>query len=194
MRRAYRKDALGAETRWFSVDNLNEIRFASQGDVMTIVPRFTEPAVGVEPHTMQRDALADDAFLQNSVEPMDFASFIGFPGASGVEWWDQLSNSPIARMLNIASIPRLPFSNSAIPTGNVMLVSGLSISGSSGSPVITHQKGVQVGQGLIGDFTPPKIIEVMSGHFTAVGQAGFAPSGLSYLTRSTSITELLDSY
>ena len=126
---------------------------------------------------------------------MDFVSFIGYPGSNGLGWWDQRWNTPIARMATIASNPAVPFTHDSISTADVTLVSGLSFSGSSGSPVLLHQKGLRT-SGLVVDpaFTPAMLLGIMSGHWWDVTEkpAMFKHSGLSYFTRATSISLLLD--
>jgi hypothetical protein len=108
--------------------------------------------------------IATQDFLAKHLGPMDLASFIGFPGRSNEPWWDKVWQMAIARTINIASWPAFSYSNSAVPTSDVMLVSGLSFSGSSGSPVISHSKGIKVSGPLTGgDYVPPKIIGIILG-------------------------------
>ena len=71
-----------------------------------------------------------------------------------------------------------------------MLFRSLSFSGSSGSPVISHEKGIP---GISG-YVEPKILGIMSGHWwDEEPESGmFFHSGLSYFTRVTSIRELVE--
>lgn len=153
-----------------------------------------DPLVGHSTFTIEE--LADEEFLAESVGPMDAASFIGFPGRDGKVWWDQQWHFPISRTVHISSWPRIPFSNDAIPTPDVILVSGLSFSGSSGSPVISHQKGMRgftsTGKGA-SKYVEAKILGIMSGHWwdEEPDKGMFYHSGLSYFTRATSIRDLL---
>jgi hypothetical protein len=138
--------------------------------------------------------LATQEFLSSSVSAMDIASFLGYPGLSGKHWWDEQWQLAVARVVNIASWPAIPFTNAGIKTSDVTLVSGLSFSGSSGSPIILHEKGIRVGKGLTGPtYIEPKVIGIMSGHWW--GQESpddiFFHSGLSYFTRSPRILDLL---
>lgn len=154
----------------------------------------TDSRLGLIGHsTFNLTELATAEFLADSVQPMDFASFIGFPGNSGKPWWDQRWNFPISRTVNVSSWPRYPFSNDSIITPDVVLVSGLSFSGSSGSPVISHEKG-QRGFSF-GDrgYVDSRILGIMSGHHSETEpETGMLfHSGLSYFTRATSIRELL---
>lgn len=138
--------------------------------------------------------IATQEFLQNSVNPMDIASFVGFPGKDGKHWTDRKWGLPISRTGHISSWPKLAFENDSIPTTDTMLISGLSFSGSSGSPVILHEKGIKAAPPLVGTHVSPKIIGIMSGHWwnEEPSQDMFVHSGLSYLTRATAIRELLD--
>lgn len=85
----------------------------------------------------------------------------------------------------------MPFTNPAIQSGNVCLVSGLSFSGSSGSPVLLHQKGIP----SVRDhhFVPPKIMGIMYGHWWEVSETPemLRHSELPYFTRADSVTSLL---
>lgn len=144
---------------------------------------------------IKKEDLADSSFFKDKVAMMDIASFIGFPGTGDSIWWDDQFNFPIARVINIASLPTIPFSNEAIPTEDTLLVSGLSFSGSSGSVVLLHEKGVRAGQGLKNPaYVPPKVLGIMSGHWRELNSEPkmFSHSGLSYFTRSTSILELME--
>lgn len=140
------------------------------------------------------EELATQEFLSQSLNPMDAASFIGFPGKDGKKWYDEDWNLPIARTVHLASWPKIPFNNSAIPTQHAALVSGLSFSGSSGSPVISHEKGFKVSGGLKGGgYVPATVLGLMSGHWwnEEPNEGMFFHSGLSYFTQSTAIWELL---
>lgn len=137
--------------------------------------------------------LATDDFIKNSVNPMDVASFVGFAGKDGKDWSDKKWNLPISRTAHIASWPRLTYTNDSIPTSDVLLVSGLSFSGSSGSPVISHEKGLPGIATNAGAYVPPRILGIMSGHWwdEEPKEGMFYHTGLSYFTRATSIRELL---
>ena len=141
-----------------------------------------------------KNEIADADYLQKLVQPMYIASFIGYPGLKGKQWWDQQWQIGVARVINIASNPGIPFTNESIKTSNVALASGLSFSRSSGSPVILHQKGFKVAPPMQATgFFEPKLIGIMSGHWWGQEDADdiFFHSGLSYFTRSTSILDLL---
>jgi hypothetical protein len=186
-----------ASTKLFPVNNLETcVRLHPSADVAALKnPSLTQGTSQFSHSTFTRDELATPQLFVSSVSPMDVASFIGFPGKDGAQWWDQSWNLPISRTVHIASWPRIPFSNSSIPTPDVTLVSGLSFSGSSGSPVLLHRKGIRLGAGLTGGGNvEPKILGIMSGHWwdEEPSSGMFFHSGLSYFTRTTAICELLD--
>lgn len=141
------------------------------------------------------EGLAGEDFFRNSLNAMDAVSFIGFPGSKNdLVWFDDEWKLPIARTAHISSYPGRSFSNRSISTADTMLVSGLSFSGSSGSPVFNHPKGLNLkGPLTISGYVESKLIGIMSGHFHEAGDNAFKHSGLSYLTRSTAILQLLDS-
>lgn len=164
-------------------------------DVAVIMnPRFIVVPQGLAHSCFKFSDLAGAKWIEENLNAMDIASFIGFPGKYRQPWYDELWNLAIARTVNIASLPHVGFFNSAIPTSDVMLVSGLSFAGSSGSAMISHEKGVKLGPGLAGGrHVPPKLIGIMSGHWwnEEANSDVFRHSGLSYLTRSTAIIEVL---
>ncbi len=140
--------------------------------------------------------LADQNHFEKHVNVFDTASFIGFPGTSSSQWWDTRLNMAIARTITISSMPHIPFINEAIKTSNALVVNGLSFSGSSGSLVASHSKGIKTGNGMSGgEYVEPKIIGIMSGHWWDENSTPemFKHSGLSYITRSTSIIDILTS-
>lgn len=124
--------------------------------------------------------------VHDVLQPMDFVSFIGFPGRRGDPWIDKVWHTPIARLASISSMPGVPFTNDKVPTTDVTLVNGLSFAGSSGSLVISHARDWAV---LGRDPVPVQVVGIMSGGWNAdpFGEN----SGMSYYTRSTSILELL---
>ena len=94
----------------------------------------------ISPHVFPISDLADEDFFQNTLKIVDPASFIGFAGTRSSSWWDTGNNLPIARHANIASLPQINFNNPSIKTTEVILVSGFSFQGSSGSPTFSHLK------------------------------------------------------
>jgi hypothetical protein len=198
-------DHFHAETRFFTVANHREALLSHRtADVAALVnPEFVESTIGFRWATFDKSLIASGDFLANSVVPMDVASFIGFPARKERPWYDELWHTPIARTVNIASWPKVPFKNAGIKTTDVTLVSGLSFGGSSGSPILLHEKGIEfknVNDATInitgGNHVPPMIIGIMSGHWWGeedLPTSMFYHSGLSYFTRSTAIHELLRS-
>jgi hypothetical protein len=186
------------ETKYFKISNLSSSLFISEiSDCAIILPRdLKNEPTGFQPiMVFDLSHLADENFHSEKVQIMDLASFIGFPGHNNKSWWDQKWNLPISRLASIASLPEMTFNNENIKTKDVTLVSGLSFSGSSGSPIICHEKHER--SVLPGAFNtmeiPPKILGIMSGHWWELHEAPemFKHSGLSYYTRSTSILELI---
>ncbi len=148
---------------------------------------------GFEP--LNTTEIADEKFFLNSCELFDPIGFIGYPRT----WFDIEANLPIGRPAYLASYPHKPFKNPLIKTEDTLLVSGLSFQASSGSPVFSFPKGLEIkGLGVIeveSPYTPPKLIGVMSGHFPDYLEKDRSEwkvhSGLSYFTRSTALLELL---
>jgi hypothetical protein len=187
-------DQYFAETLFGQCD-APEIRLHATADVGAICePKYKNDTSGFGHDAIRTEEIATQDFLATGVAPMDFASFIGFPGRSSEPWWDKAWEMAIARTVNIASLPAIRYSNPAVLTGDVMLVSGLSFSGSSGSPVILHSKGIKLGGALTGgNYVPAKVIGIMSGHWwnDEPRDGMFFHSGLSYLTRSTAIHDVV---
>jgi len=197
-----------AKTQFFTITDLSCLKFHPSADVCIFEdPEFVDldPCFRMstlfsvdggnfsyQPILTVED-IADKAYLEQNVAPMDAVSFIGFPGSGGKGWWDEKWNLPIARSATIASHPKIPFTHKAIKTTDTTLVSGFSFSGSSGSPVFLHQKGLKSSATMkFNAYVEPKIIGIMSGHFQDKDTPPmFQHTGLSYLTRSTSIIECL---
>lgn len=191
------KFMLDSETKFFEVENFESILKYSQGaDVALFYGDFNKSAqeAGYSIGFINLHEIADHDFFNNNVLPLDNISFVGFPGKNGDPWWDNKSNLPIGRHANIASHPHIPFKHESIKTEDVVLTSGLSFSGSSGSLVALHEKGESIS--IWRGHTKSKIIGIMSGHWDAKEKERdenlLFHSGLSYFTRSTSILELID--
>lgn len=129
------------------------------------------------------EEIADQNFLKDKVAPLDNVSFIGFPGE---EWEDTMLRTPIGRYALISSFPHLSFNNGKMKSTDITLVTGLSFNGSSGSPVILNQKSFKANP----DYVPPKLIGIMSGHWSDKDKDEH--SGISYYTRSTSLLSLIE--
>jgi hypothetical protein len=139
---------------------------------------------------IKEEFLADEDFFENSLKVLDTVSFVGYPQ----DWYDTTRNMPIARIANIASHPSQSFYNDHIKFEDCCLVSGHSVSGSSGSLVVSNLKYPVVKPEQKGlTFEEPKAIGIMSGHFKG-DNSEFEHAGLSYFTRSTSILSLLREY
>ena len=158
-------------------------------------PEFTESPDGNFIDAISESDLASHEYFFDCVRPMDQISFVGFPGSNGQKWWDTKLELAVSRPGWISSLTDGYFSNDAILTSNVVLVSGLSFSGSSGSIVVFHPKTMSKFKDGVMEEEPveAKVIGIMSGHFDG-GQNMHnvsQHSGLSYFTRSSSIQEIL---
>ena len=188
-------------TKFFRVINAKDsIIVSSKADCAIIVsPKFEnlESNYQIISTVIRQNDLADHNFLKEKTQIMDLASFIGFAGTNDAKYWDQKWNMPIASLCIISSWPEIKFTHPEIKTVNTALVSGLSFSGSSGSPLILHAKGIEIGAELDSTpYVPPKVIGIMSGHCQESSNLPklLEHSGLSYYTRSTSILRLINKH
>lgn len=159
LRKRGTNDELLDQTEFFElIDFANGLRIHPSADCALITDAKGKiPTEYKNISYMDVSMLADSRYLTTSAQIMDLVSFIGFPEKT-TKWWDTQANLPIARLGALASDPGRPFTNKAIRTTDVGLVSGLSFSGSSGSPLFLHQKGIRVGGGLKGGgYIPPHI-------------------------------------
>lgn len=143
-------DTLTEETDFFEIQNYLGLFHSEDADVSLIhLPQFRDTRDQKYQHTAAlhgaNESLADDDFFTNKLNIMDSCCFMGFPGSTDPpeEWWDQRGNFPIARNGSIASRTDGNFCNKAIITKDTILISGMSFSGSSGSPVFSFQKGLK---------------------------------------------------
>jgi len=139
--------------------------------------------------------IADEAFLCERARLMDLASFVSFASSGKTTWWDERWNTPIARLASLASLPSRPYYNNSIKTADVGLVSGLSFTGSSGSPLFLHAKGMRNMSVANASYQEPKLIGLMSGHWELADERApemFQHSGLSYYTRATAIRDVIE--
>jgi len=178
------------ETKFFNlVSPPNKVYYPKDNSDLAIISISTNQTVfqnatkqGYRPMCISMDSfLADNTYFIKSLKLVDSVSFIGFP--KGV--FDTDRNLPIARNANIASAPSLPFKNDAVE-GEIVLVSGLSFGGSSGSPVISipvGNKGIGVGRVL-----ESKLVGIMAGHLVDKDDKH---KGLSYFIKSPKIIDTL---
>ena len=193
------------ETKWIPLKNCDSIKHSLCCDVSAIYNFEIDDSEKINIHEYQPNPfpfseIADSGYFNKNISMMDQASFIGFPGEKN-GWWDQEGDFPIARTVNIASYPKKAFKNASVKTGDAVLVSGLSFSGSSGSPILFHQKGIFINPSqnieIKNDgYVPPKIIGIMSGHWwdetSTPEMFKHTHSGLSYFTKSTAICDLIN--
>lgn len=185
-------------TKFFAINIRGSIIISNKADCAIIVsPKFEnlESNYQIISRVIRQKDLADQHFLKEKAQIMDLASFIGFAGTKDAKYWDQKWNMPIARLCTVASWPEIQFTNPEIKTANTALVSGLSFSGSSGSPLILHAKGIETELDST-SYVPPKVIGIMSGHWQESSNLPklLEHSGLSYYTRSTSILGLINKH
>lgn len=132
--------------------------------------------------------LASDEWLNNKLSVCDNIAYPGFP-----DWFDRQNNTPVFRMGTIASDPRLNYSYTPdAPIASRIAYEGFSTGGASGSPVFVTQRGFPIGKGLSapdGFYREVKVIGINAGHFE--DQKGH--SGISYLYKSSTILDLIDS-
>lgn len=151
---------------------------------------------------IREDELAELSFFQSELAMMDECFFIGYPGTpkrlsatgNAIFHYDNETNFPIARQAIIASMPAQFFKHEHVKTQAAVLTSGVSFSGSSGSPVLTPALGIPPGsEPLAGPYRSAKVIGIMTGHFTKQEiQAEFYHAGLSFFTASIAIRMLID--
>ncbi len=200
---------IARETKFFEVSNLESALFVADTADCAIIcaPTWRDDDGRHGPAAAIADSMVagEDAFANGNIEICQPVAFIGFPHAGGPGWWDTGWNFAIAREASIASLPHVPFTNDSIKTSDVTLLSGLSFNGSSGSPVFTHRKydldHVTAAFQLAGALNSqplraiePLLVGIMSGHFNRPADEPemLRHSGLSYMTRSTTIRALLD--
>src|SRR5262249_10509211 len=79
--------------------SLARIKEHPTADVALVGWRYSEPKIGSCAFIpFPEECIATSAFFVESLHAMDIASFIGFPGSSGGEWWDVGNRMPIARI------------------------------------------------------------------------------------------------
>jgi hypothetical protein len=182
---------IGEAVQWCEVSDLEQALFADDADDAPDCAVIADPTFVARPPdyrtatVLDESHLATEAELEEAFAIGDPVSFVGFPGWNGDEWWDTSWNFPISRPAWIASWPGTAFSNKAVKTADTLLLSGLSFSGSSGSPVVARATSRDT----------IRVVGVMSGHYwekDSDSRSLLRHSGLSYLTRSTSIRALVE--
>ncbi len=143
--------------------------------------------------------LADEEFFVKRSRITADISFLGYPMNLCDDQWIL----PIARHAIIASIPEIDFSYKDISFKKIVLVSGLSFEGGSGSPVFSSLRGTRIncdiGAAESDDYCPQKLLGIMSGHLQLpteeklIGrEAAFTKhTGLSYFTKSSALLEII---
>lgn len=193
------------DTEFFKLSGESNFYAPKNADCAIIRPVFEKTLECYQPYApFDESDLADEDYFKSKLMPAQDAYFIGFPGRpyeppknrKAILWWDTLWNLPVVRSASVASFPVHPFSNedANISGADVLLVSGLGFKGSSGSPVIAKEWGFSATPPLsCKNYVPERLIGIMSGHWWEERNETEPDkhSGLSYLTRSTSILNLI---
>lgn len=189
------------ETEFHEIEFQYIIQHNTADVAILINPSYVSKKEKLSPMHIAREEIATREDFENSIGVCDPANFVGFAtyiqNGTAYNLWDTTSNLPIIRPASIASIPHFDFKNQAISTSDVCLVSGLSFSGSSGSPVFSRQKDALFNyetQRLHGGIAKAKVIGIMSGHIWDEPKEEEIHSGISYFTKSTAIHELIETY
>jgi hypothetical protein len=188
------------ETKFFKVQNSSIILGDRVDLAIIIAPTYEESVEGFEYRTLDVDQWGADAdFFLKYCQLASDIFFVGFP----MNFFDDHWKFPIARHAIVASVPHVGFSNKEILTSEVLLASGLSFEGGSGSPVFSSQRGMKINTdngSVESGYCPQKLIGIMTGHLQF--EQGKEPlnrkqesftrhSGLSYFTKITALRELL---
>jgi hypothetical protein len=197
------------ETRFFELHDDCKLFVSENSDCAVIMANFKNPSKDFPIHApFEESDLATEDFFQSSLTPAHEVYFIGFASRisgpsekSADELWDTKWNFPIARSATVASMPFLQFSHASIKWEDILLVSGMSFSGASGSPVISREIGFRTkpparSSGLAihcEGYVPEKLIGIITGHWQSKGDDPdiLLHSGLSYITRSTAILHII---
>lgn len=134
---------------------------------------------------LRSEDIADENYFKEEASFLDPIFFIGYP----MDWYNTIQMLPIARIAHIANNPSMPFSNAFLKASQkIILVTGLSFSGNSGSVVIFPGTGIKEITTTNFPYRGPKCLGIMSGHLK---EKGSEHSGLSYFTRSSAIHDIL---
>lgn len=142
----------------------------------------------------------EEFFIKRSRIASD-VSFVGFP----MNLFDSKWKLPIARHAIIASVSEIYFSHDNISSEGIILVSGLSFEGGSGSPVFSSSRGQRINcdVGFVesDDYCPQKLLGIMTGHLqlqsetkeyiTKKEESFTRHTGLSYFTKSLYLINLI---
>jgi hypothetical protein len=199
-----------AKTQFFELTDNSKLLLSENSDCAIAMADFKTPDEDFPVCApFEESDLATEDFFQTTLTPAHEVYFIGFAGRGADPfgekapqyWWDTKWNFPIARAAVVASMPFLQFNHKDIGLEDVLLVSGMSFSGSSGSPVISREIGFRTkpparpgGPAVQCEgYASEKLIGIMTGHWRSESNDPdiFEHSGLSYITRSTSILHLI---
>lgn len=125
------------------------------------------------------DQLADDAYFQDELYPVDVVCTPGYPDPH-----DKLSRRPIMRTGTIASDPRYNYTWDKTARGDVVAYDGFSLPGASGSPVFALGRGAS---SVKQDSRAGRVVGVNAGHINNIG----GHTGISWFYKATVIPEIL---
>jgi len=147
--------------------NETNCKYNSDSDNDIAVIKFTDfipPINSFNIRFIPINFFANQADFCNSIFAGDSIFLVGFPRT----WYDAHNNLPILRGGFISSSPQIAKYSDSLKRvkGDCLLIEATSFGGSSGSPVITREKGINVGNGLTGgNYFPPKLIGINTGCF-----------------------------
>lgn len=137
------------------------------------------------------DWLASEDFIRDQLRICDRIAYTGYPG----DTQDRINSNPIIRSGTIASDPRVNYSPSNQPKGDLIAYEGFSFGGSSGSPVFALQRGFEV-EGIIqatDDFyRESKCIGINAGHGTTQVHGSREHAGISWFYKSSAIIDVIN--
>jgi hypothetical protein len=137
------------------------------------------------------DMIAGEEYFNTNLTVCDFVAFAGFP-----EWHDKKDNRPLFRVGTIASDPRFPYKYPPKIQGDCILYEAFSTGGTSGSPVFSFAKAVDMSKPNTYLNYRPMLIGVNAGHIPKAIPTylpgDLVHSGLSYFYKSSLIFDLID--
>lgn len=210
--RKRKEHAFLAETQFFQIDSLATKLILGENIDLALIANPT--FLNINPDFAHIIPLGfsswapDENFFTKNIRMCSEISFVGYPqDLFDIKW-----KLPIARSAIIASVPEIDFSHKDISSEGVILVSGLSFQGSSGSPVFSYVRGtkINVNNGSVesDNYCPQKLLGVMTGHLqvteeslnkeyfnlTRKEEEFLRLTGFSYFINSFALIKLIDTH
>ncbi len=193
-----------SETKFFPINLAkSKIIYGDTIDLALIInPKYVDYINSFDVNCLDFSAwIPDEDFFVKRCRLASDVSFVGYP----INLFDSKWKLPIARHAVIASVSEIDFSHEEIESKGIILVSGLSFGGGSGSPVFSSLRGLRINcdNGFVesDDYCPQKLLGVMTGHLqlqpetekymTKKEKAFILHSGLSYFTNILSLIKLI---